>query len=155
MQNTHPIQWHIEPFSELTTETLYKILQLRNEVFVCEQNCHYQDCDGLDLKATHIQGYIDGKLVAYARFMPPKYASDNVHVGRIIIAKQERGTGLGKQLIQKALLAVSKAHPKNTIELSAQHHLIKFYQCFGFTICSEPYDDAGILHIDMRLLPTL
>ena len=43
-------------FSELTNVELYKILQLRNEVFVVEQNCAYQDCDDKDFKAYHFTG---------------------------------------------------------------------------------------------------
>jgi ElaA protein len=35
-------------FEELTTLELYKILQLRSEVFVVEQNCVYQDIDDKD-----------------------------------------------------------------------------------------------------------
>ena len=40
-------------FQALTTEELYKILALRAEVFVVEQNCPYQDVDGKD-ESIHI-----------------------------------------------------------------------------------------------------
>ena len=38
-------------FSELTSNELYAILQLRSEVFVVEQDCVYQDIDYKDQKA--------------------------------------------------------------------------------------------------------
>jgi hypothetical protein len=36
------------------------------------------------------------------------------------------------------------------IYLSAQTAAIDTYQRAGFHVCSLPYDDAGILHVDMR-----
>ncbi len=51
------INWNCKKFSDLTAEELYKILQVRNEVFVVEQNCAYQDCDGKDIKSYHVTGH--------------------------------------------------------------------------------------------------
>jgi ElaA protein len=58
------IKWICKPFSELTLTELYSILQLRNEVFVLEQNCPYQDCDGIDLQSYHFMGWEQNNLVA-------------------------------------------------------------------------------------------
>ena len=41
----------IKSFSELSNEELYAIIRLRNEVFVVEQNCVFQDADNKDQKA--------------------------------------------------------------------------------------------------------
>ena len=41
--------WTLKPFADLTPKELYNILQLRNEVFIVEQNCPYQDLDNKDL----------------------------------------------------------------------------------------------------------
>ena len=54
-------------FSELSTDELYKILRLRSEVFVVEQDCVYQDIDGKDDKAIHVLGFKENQLIAYAR----------------------------------------------------------------------------------------
>ena len=59
---------HTTSFRHLDIETLYDILQLRSEVFVVEQDCVYQDLDGIDKKAMHSWIAEDGKMVAYARF---------------------------------------------------------------------------------------
>ena len=48
------MKWVIKKFNELSTEELYKILHLRSEVFVVEQECIYQDCDGKDIEAVHL-----------------------------------------------------------------------------------------------------
>ena len=63
--------WVLKPFSELTPNELYSILQLRNEVFIVEQKCPYQDMDNKDLKSWHLMGIRDDKLVAYARLLAP------------------------------------------------------------------------------------
>ena len=59
---------HTTSFRHLDIETLYDILQLRSEVFVVEQNCVYQDLDGIDKNAMHSWIVEEGKMVAYARF---------------------------------------------------------------------------------------
>jgi ElaA protein len=43
------IEYFIKAFTELNTTELYQILKLRNEVFIVEQNCVYQDIDDKDL----------------------------------------------------------------------------------------------------------
>ena len=39
---------HVKRFSELTTEELYELLKMRQDVFVLEQQCLYADIDGMD-----------------------------------------------------------------------------------------------------------
>jgi len=56
-------------FSELTTKELYKILQLRSEVFVVEQDCVYQDLDFKDQKALHVFGKKKDTIIAYTRVL--------------------------------------------------------------------------------------
>jgi ElaA protein len=51
-----PIDWAIKKFEELSSNELYSILQLRNEVFVVEQNCPYQDADNKDYYSHHLTG---------------------------------------------------------------------------------------------------
>ena len=42
------IRWHCLPFESFPPLILYDVLRLRSEVFVVEQNCVFQDIDGLD-----------------------------------------------------------------------------------------------------------
>ena len=51
------IDWHLKKFEDLSPLELYKILDLRQQVFVVEQNCAYQDVDGKDLKSYHLMGF--------------------------------------------------------------------------------------------------
>ena len=48
------MKWQIKKFNDLSTEEIYKILKLRSEVFVVEQECIYQDCDNNDMEAKHL-----------------------------------------------------------------------------------------------------
>ncbi len=50
------IQWQWLAFDALSRDQLYELLRLRSEVFVVEQNCVFQDMDGLDDKAMHLLG---------------------------------------------------------------------------------------------------
>ena len=42
------MRFESKQFSELTAEELYEILKSRNEIFVIEQECIFQDCDDRD-----------------------------------------------------------------------------------------------------------
>ena len=60
------IHFTVKSFSDLSNVEIYKILRLRSEVFVVEQNCIYQDIDNKDQKAYHILGSVEDSLLAYA-----------------------------------------------------------------------------------------
>ena len=42
------IEWVTLPFRALDAAVLYRVLALRSSIFVVEQECLYQDIDGLD-----------------------------------------------------------------------------------------------------------
>lgn len=135
----------------LTGKELYNILQLRNEVFVVEQNCVYQDCDGKDLKSLHLSGYLNDRLVAYARLLPVGISySDGASLGRIVTAPSIRGQRVGFALMEAAIRELADYFGKVDIIISAQAHLQKFYNDFGFISEGEIYPEDGIPHIRMR-----
>ena len=53
------INWHIKHFNDLTTRTFHDLVALREQVFIVEQNCVYQDVDGKDLESYHLIGLSD------------------------------------------------------------------------------------------------
>ena len=136
--------WHDRAFSELTLAELYAIMSLRERVFVVEQQCTYLDADGLDPMSRHLWATRGPDICAYCRIVPAgvKYAEPSI--GRVLTAPDARRGGLGKQLMERAIAAAGGA-----IRISAQTYLEKFYTELGFARVSEPYDDAGILHVDM------
>lgn len=139
----------IKRFNELSTHELYAVLQLRAEVFVVEQDCVYQDLDNKDLDAYHVLGVLDTKIVAYARiFKPGDYFLES-SIGRIVVKKEFRKFQYGYQLVQNSIQFIENNLQQNTILISAQSYLTKFYNSLGFTQVGEEYLEDGIPHIKM------
>ena len=137
--------WHERAFGELSIGELYSIIALREAVFVVEQNCPYLDADGLDPACRHLWA-IDGHTIhAYCRIVPAGAKYTETAIGRVIVAAVARGTGLGKELMQRAITACGTG----PIRIGAQAHLTKFYGDLGFGVSGEPYDEDGILHVEM------
>lgn len=139
------LRWHERTFTELTTAQLYAIVQLRESVFVVEQNCVYQDADGLDPVSRHLWAERDGAIAAYLRIVPAGVKFPEVSIGRVITAPAARGSGLGRELMKRGIAACGGA----AIHIGAQAHLEKFYGELGFQRASDVYDEDGIPHIEM------
>lgn len=139
----------IKKFEVLTTNELYAILRLRSEVFVVEQDCVYQDLDDKDQKALHVIGWFDHTIVAYTRIFDVKLYFDEASIGRVVVNKNYRSKGFGKDIINASIDAI-KSHFKQTqIKISAQTYLIKFYNELGFKEHGKPYLEDGIPHTVM------
>ena len=136
-------------FEELNKEELYQLLALRAEVFVVEQECAYQDVDGKDLKALHVLGKLGNKLIGYARIFPPGAYFEEASMGRIVIQKDHRSYGLGKEIVLAAQQSVFDYFKTQKIRLSAQSYLQEFYKELGYHSSGEEYLEDGIPHIAM------
>lgn len=150
------INWVCKKFDELAPHELYAILQLRNEVFVVEQNCVFQDADNKDQASFHFMGWQDDKtgskrLIAYTRLVPPGIAYDEASIGRVVTSPVLRRTGIGKELMERSIEKMKELFGENAIRLGAQLHLKNFYQSFGFIQSSDIYLEDGIEHIEMIL----
>ncbi|CAN5815516.1 hypothetical protein BH23GEM11_BH23GEM11_17440 [soil metagenome] len=153
---TDRIQYEAYAFHTLACTDLYDVLRLRMEVFVVEQDCAYQDLDGLDRKALHLLGRTgEGAIESYARLLPvgavyPGYAS----IGRVITSARCRGTGEGRRLMEEAILRVREAFgPRVPIRIGAQDYALDFYRRLGFEVAGEGYLEDGIPHSPMVLPP--
>ena len=155
MGHSSILDWNWYQFQQLDQQQLYDLLKLRQDVFVLEQQCLYQDIDDLDPECLHLLGYDDQHLVAYLRLIPAEFHQPgNISLGRIISVGSRRRTGVGIALMQQAMSYVSANYPQQDIQIGAQSHLQAFYEKFGFKCISEPYDDDGIMHIKMLLQKT-
>ena len=149
-----PITWNAYPFDDLDVHLLYAIMALRQRVFVVEQTCWYLDADGRDQQAIHVVGSRDGQPVAYTRVLPrgvgyPDYAS----IGRVVTAADVRGSGVGRPLMRESIRVLFERFGRQAIKISAQAHLQGFYRSLGFEGVGEAYDEDGISHRAMILLP--
>lgn len=145
--------WFLKKFNELTPYELYAIMQLRNEVFVVEQNCVYQDADNKDQQSYHFMGFQNEKLIAYSRIVPPGIAYKEVAIGRVVTSPAIRRSGIGKELMQLSIDEVYKLYGKVPIRLGAQLYLKKFYESLNFIQSSHTYLEDSIEHIEMIRQP--
>lgn len=148
------LDWQVRSFDQLDGPALYQLLALRSQVFVVEQNCVFQDMDGLDAVALHVLGYATSatgqpELQAYARCFAPGAKMPEASIGRVLTAAQARGTGMGHRLIVKALEVVVQHWGATPIRIGAQKHLGAFYAQHGFIATGQPYMEDGIEHIEM------
>lgn len=151
------ISWKTKSFDELTAKELYEILKLRNQIFVVEQNCPYQDCDEKDFDAFHICGWKDEQLIAYSRILPIGISyPDAASIGRVVVAAAERRNNFGKELMLQSIREVNSIFGKVPVKIGAQSYLKNFYESLSFIQVkdTEEYLEDGIPHITMELSRT-
>lgn len=145
------MEWQVKTFDELTKRELYDILRLRSEVFVAEQSSPYNDVDGADLCALHLFAYDGDSVAAYMRVLPAGATYDTPSLGRVAVAPSCRGRGLARDMMERGVALARREFGDCVLTIGAQVYLGAFYRSFGFVEISEPYDDAGVPHVDMRL----
>ena len=134
-------------FNELTTTELYEILKARSEIFVIEQNIHYQDMDDVDYDSLHCFFVEDNKVIAYLRAFYEK--DDIVKLGRVLTLKH--GNGVGRDLLEQSLIVIKEKMKCRKICMDAQKYAVGFYEKFGFKVTSEDFLEEGIVHNTMEL----
>lgn len=145
------LEWKLKKFDALSNRELYAILQLRNEVFVVEQNCPYQDADNKDQESLHFMGWDGNTLAAYTRIIPQGISYTEASIGRVVTSPGYRGSGAGKQLMELSIQHTLKQFNCTRIKIGAQLYLKKFYEGLGFVQCSGQYLEDNIPHIEMLL----
>ena len=145
------LNWTLKKFDDLSPAELYAILRLRNAVFIVEQNCIYQDADDKDQYCWHCCGWADNELIAYTRIIPPGISYEEASIGRVVSSPAHRKFGMGKELMKVSIEKTCDLFNTDTIKISAQVYLTKFYTALGFVRCSDEYPEDGIPHILMIL----
>lgn len=143
------MNWKIKSFEELKNKELYKILNLRSEVFVVEQECPFNDCDGSDEKCYHLYLEENDEILAYLRIVEKGISYDEISIGRVVVSKDARGRGIARKLMLKGIEFIEKELNENEIRISAQAYLVDFYKSLGFEEVSEVYLEDNIPHLEM------
>jgi len=145
------LTWRGCRFEQLTVFELDAIYRVRQQVFALEQACAYLDADGFDAASWHLAAWSPSHAepLAYARVVHPgqKYAEPSF--GRVITTAPARGTGLGRELVRRAIALCGEAFPGQGIRISAQTRLERFYAEVGFVAVGPPYIEDGIPHTEM------
>ena len=152
MKSGSDVNWQWYKLGELSAVQLYAMLEARIAIFVVEQNCPYQDLDGLDQDAEHLIGWSGREVAGYLRVLAPGTRFADPSIGRIITTQRFRGSGLGREIVPKGIERTRLRYPGRAIRISAQKYLEKFYGSFGFATVSEPYLEDNIPHVEMLLL---
>ena len=139
----------IKRFSELSTDELYSILELRVAIFVVEQECPYAEVDGLDREAVHVWLEEDGKILAYLRVMDRGIESEYVSIGRLLAAR--RREGLGSWVLSEGIRVAKEYFAADRIYLEAQVYAKGLYERQGFRTISDEFLLDGIPHVKMLL----
>ena len=139
----------VKKFSELSTEELYSIMELRVAVFVVEQNCPYLEIDGLDRDAVHVWLEEGGRILAYLRVMDRGVESEYVSIGRLLAA--ERRKGYGTRILSEGIRVAREYFGADRIYLEAQVYARGLYEKQGFKAVSEEFLLDGIPHVKMML----
>jgi ElaA protein len=126
-------------------------MALRQQIFVVEQKCLFVDADGYDLSAKHLMGRNGGKILTYARVLPPGVKYPEYSIGRLVVEPAARKLGLGRAAMLEAIRRIVAVDGPVPIRIQAQEHLADtLYQPLGFERITAVYDEDGIPHVDMR-----
>ena len=133
---------------ELSSREAYALWQLRQQVFVVEQDCPYPDLDGRDLEPSTWQVLLveDGALIGCLRVLDD---GDWARIGRVVVAPPARGRGLAAMLMDEALAVCGDRQ----VRLDAQTGLTAFYTGYGFEVTGPEFDEDGVMHVPMRRVP--
>lgn len=141
----------IKKFKDLGNLELYKILKLRSEVFVVEQQCIYNDMDGNDVECYHVILKDGDNIAGYLRILLKEMTFETMSIGRVVVGKDYRNLGVARKLMLSAIDFIFEDLKESEITISAQKYLVEFYKSLGFLEVSEMYMEDGIPHIDMKL----
>lgn len=141
----------VKTFQNLSLDELYAILKLRQDVFICEQACLFQDIDMKDQTALHMLKMQDANLQAYARLI---FEDEVIVIGRIVIPLVNRGAGAGKAFMKEILAYIQLNYPNTKVRIDAQSRLESFYQSLGFVTVGPEFFFEGdpIPHVPMELV---
>ena len=139
----------VKRFFELDTEELYSIIELREAVFVVEQQCPYQETDGLDREAVHVRLEENGRTLAYLRVMDRGAESEYVSIGRLLAS--DRRKGYGSRVLAEGIRVAKEYFGADKIYLEAQVYAKGLYEKQGFRAVSDEFLLDGIPHVKMLL----
>jgi predicted GNAT family N-acyltransferase len=141
-----PIRWSSDPGE------LQAALAVRVHVFCGEQGVpREEEPDALDEVALHLVALSPGdgpdgsSVVATLRLLPGEQVA---RIGRVAVLAPWRRRGVASRMLA---LAVSRAREEGheRARLAAQISAKALYEHAGFSVESEPFDEAGIAHVWM------
>lgn len=150
VKQTQDMNWRWRHFDLFSASEWHRVLKLRAEIFVVEQNCPYCDPDHKDPKSYHLEAIEGDVLLGTARAVPPGISYTEASIGRVVIAAEARGRQLGRELMLRAI-DFCRDQWDTGIRISGQAYLQPFYESLGFDTVHGPYMEDDIPHFEMLL----
>ncbi|MFE2509788.1 GNAT family N-acetyltransferase [Streptomyces naganishii] len=131
---------------------------VRKQVFVAEQGVPEDiEYDAHDAVALHVLAVReDGLPLGTGRLLYGEAAAAKTggeagvgSLGRLAVARQARGRGVGVALV-RAIEDAARARGLTAVDLHAQTHALGFYERLGYEAYGPEFPDAGIPHRAMR-----
>jgi ElaA protein len=139
----------IKHYNDISKEEFHDIISLRIEVFVVEQDCPYQELDGLDKDAYHLILKEKDVIIGTMRLLKPGVVYDELAIGRVVSSPKHRGKGLGHKMMTFAMDYIRNELKLTEVRLSAQSHLTNYYEKYNFVKTGKEYLEDGIPHSEM------
>ena len=105
--------------------------------------------DGLAQHLTKIRRQRQVAAFVELRLIEPGHKYREPSIGRVLTVAALRGTGLGRDAMREGLKRCAELYPGMPVRIAAQQRLERFYAELGFRAVSDPYEEDGILHVDM------
>jgi YbgC/YbaW family acyl-CoA thioester hydrolase len=121
---------------------------IRTEVFVQEQRIPAEmEWDAADAGCVHAVAYNHlGMALGTGRLL--EHVPGVAKIGRMAVSQMMRGGQIGRALLD-ALMNHARARGDREVLLHAQTSAAPFYSRAGFVVRGEPFDEAGISHVEM------
>ena len=125
--------------------------ELRRAVFIEEQRIaeelEWDQHDAVSLHAV-VRNRL-GQVIATGRLLPAEQGV--ARVGRMAVHRAMRSGGYGAAVLA-ALEQAARARGDREVALHAQRSAERFYARLGYRPHGEPFEEAGIAHLEMRRL---
>jgi predicted GNAT family N-acyltransferase len=133
-----------------TEEALTAIFNIRQEVFVIEQNvAPDEEYDEYEETSTHFLALFQGIPAGTARW---RYTDNGVKLERFAVLKQMRGKGVGQALVEAVLndIAREEAAKGKPLYMHAQLSAVPLYEKFNFEKEGDIFSECNIQHYKMK-----
>jgi YbgC/YbaW family acyl-CoA thioester hydrolase len=123
---------------------------IRTEVFIQEQRIPKDlEWDAADTCCVHAVAYNRfGMALGTGRLL--EHAPGVSKIGRMAVRQSLRGADIGRELL-KSLVDCARGRGDREVLLHAQTSAAGFYDRAGFARRGDPFDEAGIPHVEMAL----
>ena len=116
---------------------------LRRRVFIEEQHGpEALEMDDQDAVATHVLALDGSRAVGCGRMVAD---GDHVKIGRMAVARERRGEGIGRQVLE-TLMELARQRGFRQAILHAQLTAEGFYRKQGYIPRGDVFEEAGIAH---------